>query len=622
MVQSQLPLKSLVFDIEGNGLLPEVTKVHCIGAIDTDTGHQFSWGPNEIQDALDVLYQADVLTAHFGISYDFPALRKVCRWNPRPGCRRQDTVVMSRLFHPNIGDEDAKRTNFPPKLKGKHSLKSWGIRLGEHKGEFGVDENGESIPGIWDHWCPEMQSYMDQDVVVNHRLLQYLKPWDYPQVPLDLEYRAAEVCSNIEQDGWPFDIQAAQDLYSTLVEKRDAIERNLRERFGSWQEVDKVLIPKRDDKKRGYVTGVPVTKYKTVTFNPGSRQHIAKKLTEAGWTPEEFTPSGQPKLDEEIISKIDITEAADIVQYLLIQKRIGQLGDGDNAWLRLVGSDERMHGQYNPCGTVTGRSTHYSPNISQVPSVSAPYGEECRALFKVPTGWKLVGADMAGLELRTFAHYLAAFDRGEYAKIVTSGDPHWFHTTALGLYPVGTAYDPDNAGHKAARNKKSKRWIYAWLYGAAPPKLSTILNVSVGESRASSDRFLKRIPAIAKLKKAVETACKRGWVKGLDGRRLHVRSAHSALNTLLQAAGAVLCKRWLCDFSDAMSARGYRRGWNGDYVIVGWIHDEIQVAVREGMEVSTGSLLVELARSSGADYGLNVELDSSYVVGNNWRDTH
>lgn len=610
-----------MFDIEGNGLLKQVSKIHCIGAIDTDTGEQFSWGPDEIPQALDTLYQADVLTAHFGLSYDFPALRKVHNWHPRPGCRRQDSVVMSRLIHGNLKEQDDKRIDFPSAERGSHSLRAWGIRLGDHKGDYGKDEKGADIPGIWDTWSQEMQDYMDQDVRVNHRLLQYLKPWEYPQVPLDLEHRAAEVCRLITEAGWPFNEEKAKRFYVSLCERRDILESKLRDRFGSWQEVDRVLIPKRDNKTRGYIAGVPITKYKTVVFNPGSRQHVVKKLKESGWQPEEFTKSGQAKLDEEILLQIDIPEAKDIIEYLLVQKRLGQLGDGDNAWLRMV-DHGLIHGEYNPCGTATGRSTHFKPNISQVPSVSAPYGNECRECFEVPAGWKLIGADMAGLELRTFAHYLASFDKGHYAQVVTQGDPHWFHSCALGFFDPDTPYDEHNPEHKRVRNKVSKRWIYAWLYGAGAPKLGLIMGVSPTKARQKSDLFVSRIPAIGKLKRAVAAGCAKGFLKGLDGRYLHVRSEHSALNFLLQGAGAILCKTWMCDFYDAMLAGGYRWGWGGDFVIVGWIHDELQVAVRSGLENTIGELLVECARHSGDTYGFKVPLDSKYVVGDNWRDTH
>lgn len=599
-------MRSLVFDIEGNGLLDTVTKIHCIAAADTQTGELMSWGPEEIPQALDTLYDADELIAHFGISYDFPALKKVLNWNHRPGCRRIDTVVVSRLLHPNLREEDAKRINFPRKMYGSHSLEAWGLRLGEEKGQYGKDEKGEPIPGIWDEWTPEMQTYMEQDVRVNLRLLQTLRPWEYPRVPLDLEHRVAEICAEIEQHGWPFNERAAQELYTELAAKRDAIEKRLVEKFGSWQEVDKVLVPKRDNKTLGYKKDVPVTKYKTVTFNPGSRVHIEKKLREAGWTPEQFTESGRAKLDEDILLKIDNPEAKLLIDYLVIQKRLGQIGDGDQGWLKVLQADKRIHGSYNPCGTLTGRASHYSPNISQVPAVRAPYGKECRALFTVPEGWKLVGADMAGLELRTFAHYLASFDGGAYGKVVTEGDPHTVNQQAAGLLT----------------RDQAKTFIYALLYGAGDEKIGSIVGGKAYQGRKLKESFFRNLPAYAKLKRAVEQGCAKGYLNGLDGRKLQIRSAHSALNTLLQSAGAILCKQWMLNFVEEMQAINYSCAWDADYIICGWIHDELQVACHEDSAEVIGECLVSAAKRAGDSFNFKVPLDSSFVIGETWADTH
>ena len=598
--------KTLVFDIEANGFLPKVNKVHCIGALDPLNGEQWSWGPNELSTALEYLDRADCLVAHNGIGYDLPVLKKVLGYNTRPGIRRLDTLVTARLLHGDLKNEDLKRQDFPSRLIGSHSLKAWGIRLGEFKGEYGYTEDGKPIEGIWETWTQEMQDYMDQDVRVNLRLLQALRPWEYPRVPLDLEHRKAEVCFAMETEGWPFDQKKAQDLYVELVTRRDEVEKQLVETFGSWQEVDKIITPKRDNKKLGYVNGVPVTKYKEVVFNPGSRVHIEKKLTELGWKPQEFTESGRAKLDEEILLKIDLPEAKQLVEYLLVQKRLGQIGDGDNGWLKVVKDDGCIHARYNPCGTITGRATHYTPNISQVPAVRAPYGKECRSLFHAPQGWKLVGADMSGLELRCLANYLAFNDKGEYGRIVTGGDVHTVNQKAMGL----------------ETRDQAKTACYAILYGCGDAKCGKIVNGTAKQGKAIKDNWKKNIPALGMLMKAVVANAGKGWLKGLDGRKLSVRSDHAALNVLLQGAGAVLCGTWLVNTFDALKAQGYKHGWDGDFVFCGWIHDEIQVACREDLTDIVGDIIVSEARKAGEPYDFKVPLDSSYVVGSNWAETH
>jgi len=590
-------LKTLVFDLEANGLLKQATKVHCIAICDATTGDVWSYGPEDIERGLEELYDADVLVAHNGSTYDIPLLRKLYGWNPRPGSRLIDTLVVARLLHPNVKEDDFKRIDWDKKLIGSHSLRAWGLRLGEPKDDYS---------GGWDAWSEEMESYCRQDVKTTYRLLTFLRPWDYPTVPLDLEHQIAHICHLMHEEGWTFNTKAAHDLYVSLVERKDQLEKQLVEKFGQWEEVDKVLIPKRDNKKLGYLKDVPVTKYKTVVFNPGSRVHIEKKLKETGWEPKEFTDSGRAKLDESILERIDRPEAKLLVDYLVIQKRLGMLGDGDGSWLRLVEADGRIHGTINPNGCISGRATHRNPNISQVPANRAIYGKDCRSLFCVPEGWKLVGADMAGLELRTFAHYLAAFDNGEYAKVVTEGDVHSYNQQAAGL----------------DSRDKSKTFIYAWLFGAGDSRIGEIVGGSSKHGRELKERFLKKVPSIAKLKSAVDSATKKGWVKGLDGRKLHVRSQHAGLNLLCQSSGSIICKNWVISFFNYMTNSGYTHGYEGDFVIVGWIHDEIQVATKEEYTEVVGNALVHCAKKAGEAFDFKVPLDSSYSVGNNWSETH
>lgn len=589
--------KTLIFDLEADGLLKQATKVHCIAICDANTGDVWSYGPQDIERGLEELYAADTIVAHNGTTYDLPLLKKLYGWNRRPSSRLIDTLVVARLLHPNIKEDDFKRLDWDKKLIGSHSLRAWGLRLGEPKADY---------EGGWEQWSQEMQDYCEVDVKVTHRLLSFLRPWEYPQVPLELEHQVAAICHLMHEEGWTFDSKKAQELYTTLVDRKYQLETALVEKFGQWEELDKVLIPKRDNKKLGYIKDVPVEKYKTVVFNPGSRVHIEKKLKEAGWEPTEYTDSGRAKLDESVLGRIKQPEAALLVEYLLVQKRLGQISDGSNGWLRLVEADGRIHGTINPGGTVTGRATHNNPNVSQVTANRAAYGKDCRACFTVPKGWKLVGADMAGLELRTFAHYLSSFDNGEYAKVVTEGDVHTFNQYAAGL----------------ETRDQAKTFIYALLYGAGAQKIGQIVGGTEKQGNKLRKRFMDMLPAYSQLKSAVDTAAGKGWIKALDGRCLHVRSQHAALNTLLQGAGAILCKQWLLSFYDYMLNNGFTHGYEGDFVIVGWIHDEIQVACKEEYAEAVGDTLVHCAKSAGEHFDFKVPLDSSYSIGNNWSETH
>jgi DNA polymerase I-like protein with 3'-5' exonuclease and polymerase domains len=591
--------RDLLFDIETNGLLPTVSQIHCVCIIDTTTEEVFSFGPDNIDAALDMLYEAETLLGHNVLSYDLKVLAKLKNWHTRPGTRVLDTLVASRLIHPDLKKQDAPiASKLPGKLYGSHSLKAWGIRLGVHKIEY---------DGGWEVFTPEMLSYCEGDLRTNLRLLRHLKPMEYPQAPLELEHRVEEIVGRMTEAGWYFDSKSAQALYTMLVEKRDVLEASLVDKFGSWQEIDKQFVAKRDNKVRGFKKGDTVTNWKTVVFNPGSRVHIEKKLREAGWEPEEFTDKGRAKLDGDTMENIKLPEAQDLIDYLLIQKRLGQLSDGDNGWLRLVDENGLLHSRYNPMGTVTSRAAHSKPNIGQVPNSSALYGPECRALFGVPLGWKLVGADMAGAQLRILGHWMSYIDKGAYGRIVVDGDVHTFHK--------------DAAAPDIKTRDDSKTTIYALIFGAFAPKIGKINGLGAAGGKRILNNLMSKIPALGKITKAVKEACKKGFLKTLDGRRVPIRSDHSALNFLIQSSEAVLCKTWLCNAYDALCAK-YQWGYSGDFVIAGFIHDELQVACREEIADDVGEILVKYARNAGESYNFRVRLDSDYKVGNNWQETH
>jgi DNA polymerase-1 len=419
----------------------------------------------------------------------------------------------------------------------------------------------------------------------------------------------------MEREGWPFDVRGGLELYSHLSARREAIKTELLTLFPPWEVVDRVVTYKRPNKKLGVAAGDTKTFMKTVYFNPSSRQHIAKCLTDKyDWKPKEFTENGQPKIDDEVLSSLVFQEAKALAEYFLIEKRIGQLAEGDNAWLKLERRG-RIHGRYNPNGTVTGRATHQQPNIAQVPSVrksktgilkglEGGYGYECRSLFKAPPGFSMVGADMSGLELRCLAHYMAYYDNGEYSKVVTTGDVHTTNMEAAGL---------------TSRNQ-SKRFIYAYLYGAAPKKISEVLECKESEARRVMERFAKGLPALASLKANVGQAAKKGHILSIDGRKVPIRSPHAALNSLLQSSGSILCKAWLLFINEELQANGLV--WGKDYYFLGWIHDEVQIAVRQGLETQVGQTAVLMAPKVGEAFKFKCPLAAEYRAGSSWAETH
>jgi len=167
---------TLVFDLETNGLLPDVTRIHCLAIYDssTDTVETYNDEKNNrysISEGIGKLLVADTLVGHNIIGFDLPCLSKLYNYFT-PRNRIIDTLLLSRLYHPNIYDIDHKHKwrHMPLQLYGRHSLESYGYRLGEYKGEFGKTSD-------WSEWSQEMEDYCAQDVVVTTKLCDHFHPY-------------------------------------------------------------------------------------------------------------------------------------------------------------------------------------------------------------------------------------------------------------------------------------------------------------------------------------------------------------------------------------------------------------------------------------------------------------
>ncbi len=588
---------ALIFDIETDGFLDEMTKVHCLVIKSTETGKTMTFGPvgcdQPIGPGLEALMEADLIVGQNVIKFDLVALQKIYPWFKVDQSKVYDTLVVSRLIYSDLRERDGgniEKGLLPTKLWASHSLKAWGYRLGILKGEF-KENNGEDAFKVF---TPEMLEYCRQDVEVTHALYTQLSSIDYSQEAIKGEHEVAWIASMMERSGWPFDVQKASLLYAELAAKRENIRSKMMETF-------EPLVIERISEKTG-----KRLKDKVIEFNPGSRDQIAQRLTmKYGWEPKDFTPAGKPKIDEDVLKALDYPEAQILAEYFLLEKRIGQLAEGEQAWLKAE-RNGRIHGSINTNGAVTGRCTHQSPNLAQVPSVRAMWGKECRSLFTVHGGWKQVGCDLSGLELRCLAHFMHRWDEGEYANEVLNGDVHTKNQLAAGL-PTR-----DNA----------KTFIYGFLYGAGDAKIGSIVGKGAKEGKQLKEQFLAATPALANLRKAVTKAAERGYLIGLDGRRIPVRSAHAALNTLLQSAGALIAKRWFASIHTEAVARGMKYGWDGDFTLLVFCHDEVQAAVREGKEEEFGQLMKDMARKAGEFYNFKCPIDAEFKTGMNWADCH
>lgn len=593
---------AFIFDLETDGLLDEVTKVHCLVIKDTDSGEVTSYTGKDIEAGIKYLMNSDKqLIGHNVIKYDIPVLQKLYPWFVVPKDRVIDTLVLARLVYANIKEHDVKLMasgKLPKKLYGSHSLEAWGNRLGNYKGDY---------TGGWEVFTEEMLDYCIQDVHVTHTLLDKLNGKEFSPQSIELEHQVAWLMARQERNGFYFNEQKASELYSVLVKRRGELERELKDYFGSWTVNLPDFIPKTNNKTRGYVKGVPVKRQKTIDFNPSSRDHIANRLTTLyGWKPTEHTESGKPKVDEVVLGKLDYPPCKLLTEYLLVSKRISQLAEGDQAWLKLV-KKGKIHGSVNPNGAVTGRATHAYPNISQVPSSASPYGHDCRSLFTVPSGWTLVGADASGLELRCLAHYMAKWDAGSYGQVLLNGDIHTENQKAAGL----------------DTRPQAKTFIYAFLYGAGDEKIGSVVNGDASDGRRLKKKFLSSLPALGRLVKSVQESATRGYLIGLDGRKIYVRSAHSALNTLLQGAGAIVCKKWLVILEETLQTSGLKHGWDGDYCFCAWSHDEVQIACKsEEVAKQVAEIATRCVALAGEHYKFRCPLAGESKKGITWADTH
>jgi DNA polymerase-1 len=654
----------VAFDIEANGFLDEVTTVHCIVITDLVTGLKSKFRPSEVELGCRLLMSSDTIVGHNIVAYDIPVIQKLFPWFHIPREKVIDTLVLSRLVYTNLSDTDTRRKAVvEAKLIGSHSLAAWGLRFKQAK--IAHEE--------WAYFTEEMLERCSVDVDITVRLWEALEAEKIDPVASELEHEVATIVANQVRYGVVFDEAKARILTAKLMAKRVALEVQLQDTFKPFFMPGVEYEPKVNSKTEvvGYYTGVvhriplpceegeeqryrkqrefkgyPAQKIKLTIFNPGSRHHIAYKLKQLfNWQPQEFTPTGEPKIDETVLGKLPWPEAKLLNEFFLVQKRLSMLAEGDGAWLNFV-KNGRIHGGVITNGAVTGRATHSKPNLGQVPAVGALYGAECRELFTITGGRVQVGVDVSGLELRMLAHFMARFDGGAYGRLVCDGDVHWANVQALGL----TDEERDEHAHPLHKLYRdgAKTFIYGFLYGAGDVKIGSIVYDIVLKAKAkglpyqhlldtyfegseSPDEkvlkscgsrlkktFLEKTPGLKTLVSEVKKAAKRGYLFGLDGRKLHIRSDHAALNTLLQSAGGLICKRWMVEIDKELT----RRNWHNVVVQILWVHDELQFECVPEYADEFSKLAVDCIPKAQEFFKIRVPLTGEAKIGNNWKECH
>jgi len=565
-------MKRIALDIETN-MAHDV--IHLCVTQDIDTGEVKVWkAPTGL---WDYLKDATLIAAHNGISFDFPILNKL--WKTKIGLKQAyDTLVVSRLLEPT--------------RDGGHSLDAWGKTLGVAKLDYKAtwqwmmnrreDYDGECFDVPVDNL---LEYYCRRDVCVLSRLFNHLRDCIESQIfsqeSVQLEHNVAAIIAKQEKNGFKLDTIHATCLLAELKGKMSAINDRMQQQWPPY-EVERI------SEKTG-----KTLKPELVVFNPASRQQVADKLIGLGWKPTKKTEKGSVIVDESTLQGLKWPEAQMIAEYFMLQKRIAQI----ESWFSFLGEDGRVHGRVITNGAITGRATHSSPNMGQIPNSSSPYGKECRQCWTVEEGMVQVGVDLSGIELRCFAHYLNDED---YTKEVVYGDVHSRNQQAFGV---------------DSRND-AKTVLYATLYGASPAKIGAIMGSNAKRGQAIISNFERSVPAYAKLKSKVATYAAKGWLPGLDGRKLWVRSEHSALNTLLQSAGAIIAKQWIvCANRKLVQSKI-------PFKFIAWVHDEIQIETEPQYAEQVGLLVVESAKEAGEILKFRCPVGAEWKSGKNWYDCH
>ena len=540
-----------IVDIETDSL--DATKVHCIVAKDVDSGRVYPFPPDMIHGFRDWSRGVKQFIMHNGLSFDAPVCNRLLGTNIKPS-QIVDTLVLSQLFNP---------------IREGHSLKAWGDRLGFPKGDVETFEV----------YTPDMLEYCKQDVNITHKLFQILQSEGkgFSRSSIRLEHNVRVIIDQQEKNGFAMDMRKAMGLYNKLKDEANGLEKWAVTTF------DPTVVELK-------------TKTKYIPFNIGSRQQIASRLIELGWKPKQHTDKGNIIINEAVLDKIDMPEAKKFSRFFLLQKRIAQI----KSWIEACDDrDGRVHGRVMTLKTITGRMSHNSPNMAQIPAVRSPYGKECRDCWTVdnPYTHSIVGTDASGLELRCLAHLM---NDTTFTDILLTGDIHTHNMQMAGL----------------TNRDQAKTFIYAFMYGAGASKIGQIVGAGAKEGQILINKFLNSMPALKRVRDSVTKAASKKLIRGIDGRLLHIRSPHSALNTLIQGAGAIVCKLWLINMIKRINRTGV------DAKLVASIHDEYQFEVLNKDINKFGQITKDAMKDTEKQLQMKCPLDSEWKVGKTWAETH
>ena len=548
-------MKNIIVDIETDGLLTDLTTIWCI-AIKEVGGDTLSFSDydDSLPDnaaAIPYMESADRIIGHNFIRFDGPAITKVLKYTI-PVTKIYDTLIMSRLNQFN--------------RIGKHSMKSWGENLLFPKGDY----------SDWSRYTPEMMSYCIQDVTVNEAI--YLKVFaeadlilkrtsNKYQQAIDIEHKMSHYTAMQCANGWEFDQEGKLKLMEIIQEELTHIEKTVEPLLGNIT----IIVDKEPKspkyKKNGEYTSVsarvlseylgtyidpsdalkvppPIvagTQFQRTILTPariGNQDHLKDYLERNGivWDDWNFKRvegsfiKTSPKLTTTSLTRMGPTGVM-IDRFFTLRARLSVL----TGWEKMYWNG-RLHGDVIDIGAATGRQTHIG--IANIPSPKAAYGSEIRKLFKVPEGKTIISADGAAYQARIMAHF--SKDK-EFVNEIISGDIHQKNADAIGC-----------------SRADSKPFFFAWAFGAGGRKLASILGIPEAAGNKAKNKFLNRWPALRELTVKSQTAAKRGYLMGVDGRKIIVEEPYKAFCYLIQGTEAIIFKHTIVEINEAFEAKGIK----------------------------------------------------------------
>ena len=606
-------MPNLIFDLETDHKKPaQVSVVWCIGTIDRDTGVETIYGPSKIHQALAALCAANRLYGHNIRRYDLPVLQRL--YGAEPQGQVIDSLLLSRLYFNGLSDE--------PDEYGRHSLEAWGQRLGHAKGDY----------HDFTEYSADMAEYCLQDCRIVGQLVKHFAQyeWNNEAARLELEYDA--FVSGIRQHGFRLDVDGAHSLRDRIQRRLDRFRRYLDTIFPpvsmesarpsfytlrSKNGLELGQVPKFSTKKHleiwrkqhgikpkqiEIVEGPPSVKVKP--FNPMSSHQVIPALRKLGWQPTRENKSGSVKAGEIDLYQSGIPAGRLIAGYRAFDK----VRQFTCQWIKYEQAG-RLYPNIVSLRAATGRSACLAPNIQQVPSAKKrasgmkflmKYGHLCRSLFLPSEGYRLVGCDLSGIEVRLLAHRLHPFDDGQFASMLLedSADVHQVNADAIGI-----------------SRDRAKTVLYGSMYGTGPSSLAQSLGITYAEAKEIIEAFTTGIEGFRALKRSlISEFNKGGRIRLIDGRRLQVTSAHKLLNYSIQGDAAIVMKHWAMDTA--------RRLENTSYRTLAVVHDEIQSECLPEEVDHVMETMEQTATDVGERLGFWIRIDAEAKAGSSWRETH